>query len=89
MQSHFVSEIPQLENKDFWEVFINAIKEIREADVVFEHQRIYIRRSEIGYLIILMDIYAPIAMVRLNCDIILPQLKNKKGSKGFMRFFKR
>ena len=90
MHSLFVSGTPpETENKKWWTAFVNALGGIKEADIVYEHRRIYIRKSQVGYLIVLMDIYAPIAMVRLNCDIILPQLKKKKGSRGFMRFFKR
>lgn len=87
---HFVSDIlPASEHVNLWETVIDAFSHIREADVVYERLRIYIRKTKIGYLIVFMDIYAPIAMVRLNCDIILPQLKHPKDNRGLMRFFKR
>jgi hypothetical protein len=72
-----------------WGSFINTLEEIREADLVFEMDRLYLRKSETGFLLVLMNPFVPIAMIRLNCDIILPNLKNKKSGKGLKRLFKR
>jgi hypothetical protein len=71
-----------------WKKLIDTLGKIREADFVFDNGRIYLRQSENGYLIISMQSFASIAMVKLNCDILLPQLKNDK-SKGFKALFKR
>ena len=78
----------KIENQD-WRQFIEALDGIRETDLVFENARIYIRKTELGYLLILMDFFASAAMVRLNTDIILPALKPVKGSKGIKRLFKK
>jgi len=73
-----------------WRLFAEALAGTRETDLVFEKGRIYIRRSEIGYLAVLMGLFVPISMMRLNCDIILPALKPaKKASRGIRRFFKK
>jgi hypothetical protein len=35
-----------------------------------------------------MGLFAPVAMARLNCDILLPSLKPDMASKGIGRLFK-
>jgi hypothetical protein len=80
---------PEKNQKVWWAVFADSLNGIREADAVFEDRRLYIRKTEPGYLIVVMEIYAPIAMVRLHADIIMPKLKKKKSSKGLMGFFKK
>lgn len=72
-----------------WAPFLAALEGIREADFIFEKHRLYIRESAGGYILVLMGHFAPIAMVRLNCDIILPSLKQAHASKGLGRLFKR
>jgi hypothetical protein len=76
------------ENRD-WSLFIESLEGMRETDLVFEKGRLYIRKTEIGYLVILMGPFVPIAMLRLNCDILLPSLRPAKPPKGMRRFFKR
>ena len=71
-----------------WKKFIDTLGNIREADFVFDNGRVYLRQSENGYLIVSMQSFASIAMVKLNCDILLPQLKNDK-SKGLKALFRR
>ena len=71
-----------------WKKLIDALGNIREADFVFDNGRVYLRQSENGYLIVSMQSFASIAMVKLNCDILLPQLKNDK-SKGLKSLFRR
>ncbi len=77
------------ENKDWWGLFIRSLNGIREADLIFEKSKFYIRKTEIGYVIILMGIFVPTAMVRLNCDMVLPALKRMKISKRGKSIFKR
>ncbi len=72
-----------------WSLFIESLAGNRETDLVFEKGRLYIRRTDIGYLVVLMGLFVPISMVRLNCDIVLPALKPAKPSKGIRRFFKK
>ena len=75
------------ENMD-WRFFLDSLEGMRETDLLFEKGRIYIRRSEIGYLVVLMALFVPTAMVRLNCDIVLPALKQEKSGKKLGRFLK-
>jgi hypothetical protein len=86
---HFHSPLSEEpEKKDWWGLFIASLNGIREAELVFEKSRLYIRMTDLGYLFILLEPFAPMAMVRLNCDMLLPSLKQKKPSKGIGRFFK-
>ena len=87
--TEFDKESGLKDKKGRWAMLIDALDGAREADAVFEDRRIYIRKAESGYIVVIMDVYAPIAMVRLNCDILLPELKNKKTSKGFLGLFKK
>ena len=72
-----------------WSFFIESLEGMRETDLVFEKGRIYIRKTGIGYVVILMALFVPIAMIRLNCDILLPLLKPPKSGKKFGRFFRK
>jgi hypothetical protein len=72
-----------------WRFFIESLEGMRETDLVFEKGRIYIRRTEVGYLVILMALFVPIAMIRLNCDILLPLLRQRKSGRKFRRLFKK
>ena len=81
-----VNEAP--EGRD-WSFFIESLEGMRETDLVFKKGRIYIRKSDIGYIVILMALFVPISMIRLNCDIILPSLKPAKRGKKIGRLFKK
>lgn len=74
---------------EWWPLFIGSLRDVREADFLFEKSRIYMRRTEIGYLFILIDAFASIAMLRLNCDILLPALKKLAEGKGKKSLFKK
>ena len=64
-----------------WSLFIESLAGMRETDLIFEKGRLYIRRTDIGYLVILIGLFVPIAMMRLQCDILLPSLKPAKTTK--------
>ena len=77
-----------IESRD-WSLFIESLAGMRETDLVFKKGRLYIRRTDIGYLVVLMGLFVPIAMMRLQCDILLPSLKPAKAAKGIRRLFKK
>lgn len=77
-----------LENRD-WRLLIESLADIRETDLIFEKGRLYIRRADLGFLVVLTGTFVPIAMLRLQCDILLPSLKPAKAAKGIRRFFKK
>jgi hypothetical protein len=72
-----------------WRFLIESLEGMCETDLIFEKGRIYIRKTEMGFLVVLMALYVPIAMVRLNCDILLPSLQPSKPGRKFGRFFKK
>ena len=85
----FISPVDgELGQRD-WRFFIEYLEDMRETDLVFEKGRIYIRKTEMGYLVVLMALFVPIAMIRLNCDILLPAIRRSKPDRGFGRFFKK
>ena len=62
---------------------------IEEADLLFECYRIYIRKCPLGLLWVIMQPDASGAMIRLQCDIIAPGMKQQKPMKrGIGRLFK-
>jgi hypothetical protein len=82
-----------------WQALLVSIDGAREADLIFEMGRLYIRKAEAGMLVVTMGRIAPAAMIRLNCDVLLSELKNHKRAgqlfdgqklkrkKGLGRFF--
>jgi hypothetical protein len=86
----FVAALPEEpEARDWWGLFFHSLKGIREAEVVYEKARLYIRRSEAGFLMVLTGREIRVAMLRLHCDILLPRLKEATTPKGISRFFRR
>ena len=69
--------------------FVESLAGIRETDLIFTKGRLYVRRTDIGYLVVVMGLFVPIAMMRLQCDILLPSLKSAIKKKGIKRLFKR
>jgi hypothetical protein len=82
------SALPPDVEKISWSRFFVSLSGMRETDLVFEKGRVYIRRTDIGFLVILTGLFVPMAMLRLNCDILLPSLKPAKSPKRWGRFFK-
>ena len=79
----------ELENKDWWHLFLYSLKEANEADLIFENCRLYVRKTELGYLLVHMGPFAPAAMIRLHTDLVLPSLKEIKPGTGLRRLFRR
>ena len=77
----------EAEKSGIWPRVFKAMEEIREMDLVFEKIRVYIRRTDIGYLVVVMGPFAAAALVRMTCDVLLPSLKNKGKPKALRRLF--
>ena len=71
-----------------WRAIIDSLGYFHEMDLMFEHGRCYLRKTETGYLLISMRPMISVAMIKLSCDIILPQLKKVKTGGGFRSFFR-
>ena len=77
---------------DNWDLslFASVLDKIQEAEFVFENIMFYIIKGRKGFLISVLDRSAPVALVRLNCNILLAGLdKQTHKSKGLARFFKK
>jgi hypothetical protein len=84
--------VPVRKNNELDESFYKMVQSfdgIREADLLLEKVRVYIRKSNMSYLIVIMGFFASAAMVRLSCDMILPSLNDAKAGKGLRQIFKR
>ena len=76
-----------LKETDF-EMPLLLFDQVEEADLLFEHYRIYIRKCPLGLLWVIMQPDASAAMIRLQCDIIAPKMKQQKPIKrGIGRLF--
>lgn len=76
-----------------WTPFIQSVTLIKEADLLYENCRIYIRKTYGGYIVVHLNTEAQPSLVRMHCDLIMPRLKSlqEKGMKGAKigRFFKK
>ena len=72
-----------------WHKLMPVLQKMREADFVYAKGRLYLRATDQGYLLVIMGPVVSIAMVKLNCDIILPQLKSEKTGGKLKGLFKR
>jgi len=73
-----------------WEPFILEMGNVRDAELIYDRARFYIKRSDTGFLIVMIGGNAPISMVRLNCEILLPQLtKIQPVSKRFGKILRK
>jgi len=66
-----------------WSVVINELSGITEAEMMFDAGRLYFRKSSFGCLLVVLDDHAPVSMVRLNCEVLMPTLDKQKVGKGF------
>ncbi|MEZ4567096.1 MAG: hypothetical protein R2860_09060 [Desulfobacterales bacterium] len=66
------------------------VRAVKDTELVFDSARFYIKKSEIGFLIVIIGDNAPISMVRLNCEILLPMLsKIQPASKRFGKLLRK
>lgn len=90
--NQFSSPLEEKLTKESWASFIDVLSDVQEAELVFDQLKLYIRRAELGFLMVAMERSASVSMVRLHCDVLVPSLTNGKSSaspKGLSRFFKR
>jgi len=77
---------------DSWDLsfFTTALDKVREGELIFENLILYIVRGRKGFLLAVMGRTAPVALVRLNCNILLAALdKESQKPKGLARFLKK
>lgn len=85
------SETPpvQLEDNAFWANVFSSFKGMKESEIVTVNCRLYIKETTLGFILIWMKADVRIALIRLNCDIIIASLEaeKKKPSKGKWSLF--
>lgn len=84
----FESEI--LPKSSELESILKGIGDANEAELIYSENRIYVRKVEENYLLIILGFTTPASMLQLNCDISIPELlKQNSKPRGLGRFFKR
>jgi predicted transcriptional regulator len=83
-KTRFVPE----KSKSGWKLIMDSLNDFREMDLIFEEGRFYVLKTEAGIIIISMNLSVSVAMIKLNCDIIIPELKKALSGKGLKRFFR-
>ena len=75
--------------QETWLVILNEIKDTKELEFIYKNDKIYIRKSDKGMILIWMGAFAPISMVRIHCNLIIQSLKKDYKSTKFKRFFQK
>lgn len=60
-----------------WDSLVRAFPAMREIELLFTERRVYMVRADKGFLIVVMDLAAPAAGMRLDCKIALSHLHRK------------
>ena len=68
-----------------WQALLVSLDVAREADLIFEMGRLYIRKADEGMLVVAMGRIAPAAMIRLNCDILISEFEKPQGLRPALR----
>lgn len=61
-----------------WEPLTVELTGVNDAELLYDNIRLYVKKNEAGFLIVILGYEAPISMVRLNCEILLPLLGRMK-----------
>lgn len=85
---HTTADLKNPEEKE-WGFFVESVKNVKEAEFIFQAVRLYLRRSESHFILVIADLISSMAMLRLNCDILLPSLQERIKTKGIRGFFKK
>jgi predicted regulator of Ras-like GTPase activity (Roadblock/LC7/MglB family) len=65
-----------------WAPFVLELSGIADTELIFDAAKLYVRKCNAGFLIVIMEDYAQLSMIRLNCEVLLPSLdKLKPASK--------
>jgi hypothetical protein len=70
-------------------VRVPELRKAREMELLYEHDRLYLRRLGGGVIIVWTGVFASAAMVKLSCDVLIPSLEKTLAAKGWRLFFKK
>ena len=81
------------ENVDWLPHFVEQLASVREAELLYDWIRLYVRHGRSGVLMIWAKLNANMAMIRLNCDVSLTNWEQSGGGETQQRrrsgFFRR
>lgn len=90
------SDITYRNNNDFDKYLQNSInfdilKKVFELSnenlLIYDDLRLYVKKISNSYLLIAMKLYVPMSLIRLNCQILEPQLEKKLVNVKKFKFF--
>ncbi|MFH0785468.1 MAG: hypothetical protein V2B20_26435 [Pseudomonadota bacterium] len=84
--AHFPATSSLVTEKHDWLAFIKGLGNISEADILFENNRVAMRKTTAGYLLVVTEHDAIPSLIKLHCDILVQKL-NDYRPKGISRFF--
>jgi hypothetical protein len=87
-QDYLDGELEELLSDVLLHQFIDTMGIVHEADIIFSRRLVYVRKIPVGFLLVFMLPNAPMAMVRLQIDTLIPQLEASTKVRGLRRFFK-
>jgi predicted regulator of Ras-like GTPase activity (Roadblock/LC7/MglB family) len=62
-----------------WKTLLRTFPKMREIELLFTKRRVYMLRADKGFIIVVMDLLAPAAVMRLDCKIALSRLHRKSA----------
>jgi hypothetical protein len=68
---------------------VPEVRKTREMELLYEHDRLYLRTLGTGLIIVWTGVFASMAMVRLSCEVLIPSLETTLAAKGWRRLWKR
>ncbi len=71
------------------EILLKNLDGLTEAEFIFSEKRLFIRKIENCFLMIVLGFSTPSPILQLNCDIAIPELNKSSKPKGLSRFFKK
>jgi hypothetical protein len=90
VQANDATTMKNFQSPDFLSILgSHRLKTVQEIELIFDRKKMYLKHLSTGILCVIMDVAASMPMIRLNCDMIQMQLKEKSMKKGFRQLFSR
>jgi hypothetical protein len=88
LYSHFRPSAISSAEKHNWQAVIKALGNISEADILFEQIKLFLRRTNNGYLLVRASQEVGLSLIKLQLDLLVQKLNDYKP-KPISRFFKK
>ena len=72
-----------------WNAFIPEFSDIVEAEFVFERRRLYVRKIQHGFFMVVLDVTILHVAMPTNCEVLQSSLDRLKPGGRFGQFFKK